>query len=149
VKLLNIGKTKLKFEKKDGTEKVFKATKEAISDAKEIGKGKNVIAKWSSDYSKITGLSEYKSKNRSFSKGGNLNQEMTEMSVYKTVGTIIAGLEGVTVENVKEIVSELYEQGLSLVKGKKTTSDETKSDEFDEFSDEGGSEEEFSDDEEE
>ncbi len=142
MKLLGIGKVSLKFEKKDGTEKVFKATKQAIADAKEIGKGKNVVAKWSSDYSKITGLSEYKSKNRSFSKGGN-NQEMTEMSVYKTVGTIVASLQGVNLDNVEEVIGNLYEQGLSLIKGKKTASNEPETDEFDE------GEEEFSDTEEE
>jgi len=145
VKLLAIGKTSLKFKKKDGTEKVFKATKQAIADAKKIGKGKNVVATWSSDYRKIIELSEYGFKNRSFSKGGN-NQEMTEMSVYKTVGTIVAGLQGVNLDNVEEVIGNLYDQGLSLIKGKKTTSNEP---EPDEFSDEGEGEEEFSETEEE
>ena len=139
MKILAIGKTnQIKFETKKAPEgKAFEATEQAIADAKEIGVGKLVTAKWTDDY-RVKSLEEYKPKSSGGYSGGSgkysnaYAEKMVERSVLASVANIVSGIEGVTVKNVQKTVEGLYAGCLKMVRGKAEVKKETTSDD-DEF----------------
>ena len=129
-----MGRNKIKCRKKNDEEKAFKSTRQARDYAREnFKKGDSVRATFDNETYEITKLQKMEKKNYANKGYGNRNtsKEMTEMSVYKTVGTIVSGLEDVTTKNVEEIVAKLYDQGLALVKGKSSTKEEEVKEEVD------------------
>ena len=123
--LKKIGNTKLLCEKKDKTEKWFKATEAVIGFAKKAFKvGDSIKAEFNSEtyvIEKITKLGAVGSKEKgSYSaKGGNVDK-MLEMSVLKSVAPIVSNIEDTkTLPKAKKALAELYEFGMELVNGKK------------------------------
>lgn len=130
--LKKIGNTKLLCEKKDKTEKWFKATEAVIGFAKKAFKvGDSIKAEFNSEtyvIEKITKQGTEGSKGSysgkgNYNKGGNGNYEnITEISVLKSIAPIVAELKDVdTLPKAKKALKELYEEGLILVKGKVET----------------------------
>ncbi len=124
--LKKIGEKQLWCEKKDGTKKWFKANAETIKYAGENLKvGDSITAEFDKETYVITSVKKFEKGGSNYKGGyqGGYNkggyqkaQDITEISVYKTVATIITALKDVTVKNVEEVVKKLYEQGLKLVK---------------------------------
>lgn len=125
--LKKVGNTKLLCEKKDGSEKWFKATSAVIKYVKNNFKpGDSVIADFNDEtyiIEKVTGAKKETRKTRNG--GGTYQEHMVERSVYASVATMVAGIKGVDTESVKEIVKDLFEQGISLVKGEGVSKEET------------------------
>jgi hypothetical protein len=123
--LKKVGNTKILCEKKDGTEKWFKASTAVIGFAKKAFKtGDSIKAEFNDQtyvIEKITKLGAEGSKEKgSYSaKGGNVDK-MLEMSVLKSVAPIVSNIEDTkTLPKAKKALAELYEFGMELVNGKK------------------------------
>ena len=128
MKLLAVGKTKLKIERKDGEIKTFKATGAVLKYAKaNLKKGDIIKAKF--DDGKIVEVKKValkkKDKGRFKSNGGE-----GKISLYKSIATMIPGVKGVDVKNVRQVIRELFEDALKLVREEKIEKEE----EEDEFS---------------
>jgi hypothetical protein len=124
--LKKVGNTKILCEKKDGTEKWFKASTAVIGFAKKAFKtGDSIKAEFNDQtyvIEKITKLGAEGSKEKgSYSaKSSNQGGEMLEMSVLKSISAIIPNLEDTkTLPKAKKALEELYALGMELVKGKK------------------------------
>ena len=114
------GKFKVKAKRQDGTVKTYKATRKVRDYARENFKsGDSFIATFNDSTYVMEKMVKGSPKKYGGGKGGYGKQEMTEISVYKTIGSFIGNLEGVTVKNIEKTIAKLYAQGLELVKGKK------------------------------
>lgn len=136
MKLVEIGKTKIKYTKKDGTEGIKKVTPEALAQAKSIGVGKLLSCKWSADYKTITSIEEYKPKSSGGynGKSGGGYENMVERSVFASISGIVQAMitaKLVTAKSVQKTIEGLYSGCLTMVRGKAEEKKETASD--DEF----------------
>ncbi|RLG10710.1 hypothetical protein DRN73_07125 [Candidatus Pacearchaeota archaeon] len=120
MKLLQVGKTKIKYEKKDGSTKTSKVTSAVAKYAKTnlIGKeikptfGNNgTIIKLVERKSNVGNKSNFNYGNKGVSAGNN-SYKMVERSVLNSVCSLLAGVEGVSVENVGKLVDELYNKAI-------------------------------------
>lgn len=115
------GEKNLFCEKKDGTKKWFKAKPEVITYVNEnLKPGDSISAEFDKETYVITSVKKFvkggSNYNGGYNGGYQKQQDITEISVYKTVATIITALKDVTVKNVEEVIEKLYKQGLKLVK---------------------------------
>ena len=135
MKLLKVGKTKIKCRRKDGKEKWYKAASKVINFAKKAFKtGDEVKATFDDDTRDIVKLVKSNYNNVGRAKSNNDSSQyvnMTERSALASVATIVASLEDVTLDNVKETVKELFEESMTLIKGKavKTEKDDEEDEE--------------------
>lgn len=124
MKLIKIGKTKLMFETKKAPDgKAFKATDQAMKDAKAIGVGKLVTTQWTDDYN-VKSLEEYKPKSSSGYKKSSEGyaEKMVERSVLASISGIVQAMltaKLLTAKSVQKTIEGLYAGCLELVRGKK------------------------------
>ena len=125
MKFIKAGKHKIKCQRKDGVEKWYKSTSEAIKDAKKnFSEGDAVKATFNDDY-EIEKLVKTSYKSGKGSSGSGHFVASDERSVLASVCQLLSGTEGVTVKNVEKKLEDVFELGVKLVKGKvKDTKDE-------------------------
>ena len=150
MKLLAIGKTKVKCRRKDNKEKWYASTSAVISYAKNnLKKGDIVIATFNDDTRKIEKITKLKGNSGSFKKYPSTGSsgEYTvpaERSALQVMGNIMSGLEGITEKTVEKIMDKVFSKAMGLldIKPKKDEEDEENEDENEEDEEENEDEEE-------
>jgi hypothetical protein len=140
MKLVAIGQTKLKCEKKDGEVKDYKASSAVISYAKKaLKKGDNLTCEFTKG--EITKISKYVPKsggtysNNSKYTSNNNQDKMAERSAVASACTAITSVDGVTVKNVTKVLQEIIDVCLKNIRSTVSVDTVKESDTVDEFSD--------------